>query len=94
MSDDKVAVCKEAVRKASQAEAAFKYLEPLISAYEKELFAAFKEALVEKEEDMKLLMVLKYHFEALQELRRLINTDINSGKIANKYLSDLETKVN
>jgi hypothetical protein len=92
MSEDKVAVCHEAIRKATQAEAANKYLEPLITAYEKELFTAFKESVVEKEEDIKPLMVLKYHFEALQELRRLIQTDINSGKIANKYLGDLENQ--
>jgi hypothetical protein len=88
LSDDEVNFCMSAIKRSKRAEACAGYLDDVIDAYKNELFTLFAEADAENEDDVKELLVLKHHFDGVNNLRDIVQSHINSGKIAEAKLED------
>jgi hypothetical protein len=77
------------VRTAKRAETCKVYLDDIISRYEKQLFNTFLEMNTSEKTDVSEIVVLKHQHSALKELERLIESDINQGKIAQKMIEQI-----
>jgi hypothetical protein len=88
LSDDEINSCMNAIKRSKRAETCIGYLDEVIDSYKNELFTLFAETSVENEDDVKELLILKHHFDGVNNLRDIIQSHINSGKIAEAKLED------
>jgi hypothetical protein len=86
LSHDETNACMNTIKRAKRAESCLSYLDEVIDAYKNELFASFAEVDVENEDDVKELLILKHHFDGVNNLRDIVQSHINSGKIAEAKL--------
>lgn len=81
--------CIRAINRAKKAEGCLSYLDEVINSYKEELFVAFAEADAESVDDVKELLILKHHFDGINNLRNIVESHINSGKIAEAQLEGM-----
>lgn len=87
MDDAERTYCINSISRAKKAEGCLRYLDEIIDDYKKTLLDTFVEANIETEEHLKELVILKHRFDGIIGLRDIIESHINSGKIAEAKLN-------
>lgn len=82
--------CIASISLAKKAEVASLYINDVIDILKKELINDFVEAKIEFDEDFDVLISIKRRFDALLELKNMINSHINQGKIAEKMIDKFD----
>jgi len=82
--------CIKAMTLAKKAEVAHSYLLDIIEQYKNDLLNAFINTKVDFDEDFMLLYPIKRRFDALLDLRDMIESHINDGKVAQKMIDKFD----
>jgi hypothetical protein len=82
--------CIKAMALAKNAEAAHSYLLGIIEQYKNDLLNDFINTKVDLDEDFMVLCPVKRRFDALLDLRNMIESHINEGKVAQKMIDKLD----
>ena len=82
--------CISSLAIARKAEGASSYINDVIEILKKELINDFVMTKIEFDEDFDVLIPIKRRFDALLELKAMMNSHINQGKIAEKMMSKFD----
>ena len=82
--------CVKAMALAKKAEGAYSYLLDIIEKYKDDLLNDFINTKVDLDEDFMALCPIKRRFDALLDLKNMVESHINDGKVAQKMIDKFD----